>query len=604
MIQGRPRFRFTLTGKASILVSLLVVMTSVSLSIAFIQLASRQMFRRYIEDGAVLAQHLADESDYALLTRNLSSLEDHFRTLISSESHIYVRLLDADGGVASCVCEDPSCACGESLAPHCPASQAFDETPRIEVGTAVVRGGGLTEDGEELYEISVPIMVALRPLAREELEFGYVGPLRPSLGSRSPDSVALWTSGRSDEIALAGPPDRALQGEGLGEELTVSEQIGTLQLGLSRRELSGLIGRIKRTTAAFTLGVIVVGVLLTLTFIRLVLSPLKELAEAAEDIRGGDLSRRVHIAGGDEIGDLAQSFNQMLDRLQEWQRRLVQSERWATVGHFAGSLAHELRNPLGVIRNSKFFIESRIDADEKIKRHLDLIDQEVEMANTIVTGLLTFSRLSEPKKRPSDLNALVRRSVERAELSTGVRITLNLSGDLPVVEIDQGQVERVFVSIIKNADQAMEGTGTLAISTRSSWLRDEIEERDVSAVEIAFDDTGSGISREIESKIFEPLFSTKARGIGLGLSVAKAIVENHRGVLEVRKGVGRGARFVVTLPVSGLKDRKVMTGAADIGAGMSVGETNGHSEVPDAEKASERVTFRGVLAEGRERDET
>lgn len=579
----RPRLHVSLTTKANLLVSLLIVVTSLTLSLALIQQASKQIFSEYVTGGSSLAMHLARSCQYGLMSGNTTNLSEQLSNVLDQPHVVYVQVIDVNG--------DPVIRhCADRIGGVCPTVEEGDAEPLATIGTATVQWLRCGTAGERVYDISVPVVVTRRPARREEVSLR--SQERPAgTGATPPSEASERHERRYEEVAFAPVAEDAGSRRDTSHEGLVSENIGTVHLGISIADLAVMIARTRRTAGALTLGVIVVGVFLTLTFIRMILKPVKQLAEVTEEIRAGNLSLRVQISSHDEIGGLASSFNQMLDRLQEWQGRLVQSERWATVGHFAGSLAHELRNPLGVIRNSRFFIESRIGSDEKVMRHLKLIDQEVEMANTIVTGLLTFSRLSEPKKRLGDINAMVRRAVERSRISEGVNITLNLNSDLPPVMMDQGQIERVFLALVSNADQAIEGTGTIGISTRGSWLHDEIHHRTVPAVEIAFVDTGCGISSEVEDKIFEPLFSTKARGMGLGLSVARAIVEAHRGTIEVRKGGERGARFIVTLPIQGIGAGEGKEGQQE--AGCAVGESAKNARGRD-------VSARGAEGTGRD----
>jgi signal transduction histidine kinase len=563
----RPRLHVSLTTKANVLVSLLIVVTSLTLSLALIRQASKQIFSEYVTGGSSLAMLLARSCQYGLMSGNTARLSEQLSDVLDQPHVVYVQVVDGSG--------DPVIDhCADRMGGTCPTVGEGEAELLATIGTATVQWLRCGPSGERVYDISVPVVVTRRPARREELSLRAED--RPAdAGTSGPTETGERHERRYEEVAFGPVAAEGGSARNTSDAEFISEQVGTVHLGISTADLAVMIARTRRTAGALTLGVILVGVFLTLTFIRMILRPVKQLAEVTEEIRAGNLSLRVQISSHDEIGELASSFNQMLDRLQEWQGRLVQSERWATVGHFAGSLAHELRNPLGVIRNSRFFIESRIGSDEKVMRHLKLIDEEVEMANTIVTGLLTFSRLSEPKKRPGEINAMVRRAVERSRISEGVNITLNLSSDLPPVMIDQAQIERVFLALISNADQAIEGTGTIGISTRGSWLADEIHHRRVPAVEIAFVDTGCGISPEIQEKIFEPLFSTKARGMGLGLSVAKAIIEGHRGTIEVRKGGERGARFMVTLPIRGIGVEERRDGQDEAASAVGEGAENG-----------------------------
>jgi PAS domain S-box-containing protein len=224
--------------------------------------------------------------------------------------------------------------------------------------------------------------------------------------------------------------------------------------------------------------------------------------------------------------------------LEEAQEALVRRERLAILGQLAGGLSHELRNPLGVVKNAVYYLRMVVPDDEPARKHLAIIEREVGTANRIVTALLDFARVSVPRRVPSDLNAMVRACLDRAAPPPGVTVTATLGEDLPLVAIDPEQIVLVLGNLILNALQAMPGGGTLTVET--SWTA-----RDVL---IGVADTGVGIAPEHLEKIFEPLFTTKARGIGLGLAMVKRLLEANGGQITVESTLGQGSRFLVRFP--------------------------------------------------------
>lgn len=223
------------------------------------------------------------------------------------------------------------------------------------------------------------------------------------------------------------------------------------------------------------------------------------------------------------------------------QERLLQQERLAIIGKLGASVAHELRNPLGVIGNSVYYLMARLgQSDEKIARHLDILRREVQVSNNIITDLMSFVHAREVQAAPSDPNALVQATVERAILPENVVVQLDLAPDLPLVAMDPDRMQQVFMNLINNAAQAMPEGGHLTVSTHleDAWVR------------FAFTDTGVGIAPEAQARIFEPLYTTKAKGFGLGLSIVQFLVDAHGGRVTVTSRPGAGSCFSVLLPAT------------------------------------------------------
>ncbi len=227
--------------------------------------------------------------------------------------------------------------------------------------------------------------------------------------------------------------------------------------------------------------------------------------------------------------------------LEEAQEKLIRSERLAAVGELASGVGHELRNPLNVIRNCVYLINMTLDGkgNEETLNTLKLLDQQVDISNRIVSDLLNFTRVSPPSLAKVDLNGLVKESLSWVAVPEGIAVTENLTGDSPQTMVDAEQVGRAFANIIANAVQSMTGKGELRLSTDikgdHAWVK--------------FEDTGCGISEENLDKIFEPLFTTKPRGIGLGLAITKRLIKQNKGTIKVTSEVNKGAAFTIRLPL-------------------------------------------------------
>ncbi|MEI7750726.1 MAG: ATP-binding protein, partial [Candidatus Omnitrophota bacterium] len=277
-------------------------------------------------------------------------------------------------------------------------------------------------------------------------------------------------------------------------------------------------------------------------------APIEIVRSGLRIIGSGFLDHKIDIKRGDEIGELADEVNKMAGQLKGVQEKLVRSEKLAGLGKLAGMVSHELRNPLGAIRNSVYFLKMRLGGatgDEKVKKHLNILDEEVEASDRIITDTLTFGRIEEPKLVPTDINMVIQGVLGSVKIPDNIESVSELSGDVPPILLDAVQVKRVFSNLITNAIQAMPGGGKLTLSSRmvcDSSTNDKY-------VAVTVKDTGEGISPENLKKLFEPLFSTKTKGTGLGLVVCQNIIKGHKGRIEVESALGKGSVFTVKLLV-------------------------------------------------------
>ncbi len=247
--------------------------------------------------------------------------------------------------------------------------------------------------------------------------------------------------------------------------------------------------------------------------------------------------------------ELEERVEERTRELREAQEHLVRAERLAVIGKLGAGIAHELRNPLAVINNSAYYLglkANRADpnADPKVKKHLAIIEREVARSNKIIADLMSFVRVTEFRTEMVDINALVEEALERVETPPTMAVETNLQEDLPKIIGDPGRIQQIFINLLTNAVQAISGEGTLGIATHLNN----------GFVQIAFSDTGCGLSPETKDRLFEPLFTTKAKGIGLGLAISKMLVERQGGHITAHNNVGEGATFVVALPTRNKND--------------------------------------------------
>ncbi len=242
------------------------------------------------------------------------------------------------------------------------------------------------------------------------------------------------------------------------------------------------------------------------------------------------------------IVDLRRSY----DELSRAQAQLVQRERLAALGEMAAALAHEVRNPLGVIFNSLSSLPREISAGHDTTQLVSILKEEAHRINHLVGDLLDFARPSLPLlSNETALQTLVVEAVGAVLGSTPVKILFEVSNasGVDLVTMDARLMRQVFLNLANNAVQAMPQGGTLGVVLTLDTAGTE------PWVQVTFTDTGDGIPAEVLPRVFEPFFTTRARGTGLGLALVKRIVEGHRGRVDVRSGQGKGTRVVVAWPI-------------------------------------------------------
>lgn len=280
--------------------------------------------------------------------------------------------------------------------------------------------------------------------------------------------------------------------------------------------------------------------------------PMIELQEQMERVGTGDLNASVGFAKrNDEIGDLGRNFNLMVQQLREsheeiellHRTQMSRAEHFATLGEVATGLAHEIRNPLAGIAGVIEIVGRDLPASSPAKAVVKDVRQEIAQINRILTDLLGTARPRAAEIRTSDLNTTVEHAVMLARqqvLSKPINIEFKPAANLLEVDHDSDQLHRVLLNLLLNAVQAIEGAGRVdvAVSTDSEG-HDAV---------IAVSDTGRGISERDLPNIFRPFFTTKGNGTGLGLSLARRIVEEHHGQIEVKSRANQGTTFTVILP--------------------------------------------------------
>jgi signal transduction histidine kinase len=279
--------------------------------------------------------------------------------------------------------------------------------------------------------------------------------------------------------------------------------------------------------------------------------PMVELQDKIARVGEGDLHVQVSFARrNDEIGDLGRNFNRMVDQLRDsrseiehlHQTQMSRAEHLATLGELATGLAHEIRNPLAGIAGVIEIITRDLPATSPARAVVGDVRLEIAQIDRIISDLLETARPRRPQIRPGDLNTTVEHAVMLARqqvLSKPIDIQLHKCADLPDVEHDSDQIHQVLLNLLINAVQSIDAEG---------MVRVDVLARDRDA-EIIVSDSGRGIAPEHLPNIFRPFFTTKGNGTGLGLSLARRIVEDHDGHIEVHSALGKGTQFSVLIPV-------------------------------------------------------
>ena len=330
--------------------------------------------------------------------------------------------------------------------------------------------------------------------------------------------------------------------------------VGMLYVGTLEQPYADLRLRTSLLFLGITLTAVLLAVAVSYVFSRRLSTPVRALVEASRRVAAGDLQAKVTVTSNDEIGELAKSFNTVAaslqardDLLKEFARRKVmESERLAVVGQLAADVAHELNNPLqGIVTYSHLLLE-KLTPEDSSRPSVEKIANQAARCVTIIRGLLDFSRPQKPHRQPTDLRTTIDECLSLVEdrvLFHNIEVVRDYQEDLPATVVDPAQMQQVFMNLIINAAEAMDGVGRLTVTTRLSG-----EPRVILAI---FRDTGHGISEENMGRIFDPFFTTKevGHGTGLGLAISFGIVKENGGTIVVESQEGVGTVFTIGLPV-------------------------------------------------------
>lgn len=328
------------------------------------------------------------------------------------------------------------------------------------------------------------------------------------------------------------------------------EQLGYVHINLLLDNIrviqhENFLNRLLATSLVFMIGIV-----LTVFLARRYTEPIHRLVDGVRNVTAGDLTVAFPVATKDEIGQLGESLNEMVEKLREreiLEKRLYEAEHLSKVGQLASGIAHEIRNPLNYISLAVDHLKGEVvtAAPERpeIVAIVDKIKEEVRRANYMVVNFMSYGRPLRLRISRFSYRELLERILpllaERLE-EQRVTVTVEVPDDLPPLRADREMLRNCIINMITNAAQAMPEGGEVRIGARY--------DAEAELFSLTFADTGNGISPEDLQKIFQPYFTTREAGIGLGLAVTERIVREHGGEIQVESTPGKGTLFTITLP--------------------------------------------------------
>jgi len=327
---------------------------------------------------------------------------------------------------------------------------------------------------------------------------------------------------------------------------------GSIKIGLSLEEMRAEILKTRLMLILIGCVGLLIGTLGAVLLARRITGPLKKLVEGTVKIAKEDFSQKIDITSKDEIGNLAQSFNDMSrklllarERMEAASNKLIQAEKLASIGRLSAGIAHEIRNALTSVKlNIQKLVQSdRLDDIEK--EHLSISQEGIGQMEKFIKELLDFTRVLALNLDRFSIEQILEESIktlaDTLELKKVV-LEKNFAKGLPQVLVDADKLKQVFLNILRNSYEAVEEKGKINISLSL------LQKQSGSKIRVYISDNGSGIPEENRETVFEPFYTTKASGIGLGLPIARKIIEQHRGTIRVKENVAKGTSFEILIP--------------------------------------------------------
>ena len=411
---------------------------------------------------------------------------------------------------------------------------------------------------------------------RAEACYGCHAQAAPLTRLERPDRARVFTDARGERVlGVIRPIENAPACSNAACHAHSPDQrvLGVIDANVSLASVDAQTDQRRANLLWVTAAAVVLICFISVMFIWLVVyRPIKELINGTHRVAGGDLNYRLPVRSDDELGDLAASFNKMTSEvagvqheieervrmktaeLERAHKSLLRSEKLASIGKLAATVAHEINNPLfGILTYARLIQrdveKSSLPSKDEVTDQLRTIERESRRCGDLVKNLLTFARQAPSHKDATDLKTVVERAVtlvrHKLELQ-GIELEERYAEDAPPAMCDASQIQQAALVLLVNAAEAMPSGGRLAVSTKVDASGESLH--------IRVRDTGSGIPPEVLPQIFDPFFTTKEdqQRTGLGLAVARSIVEHHGGDISVQSTPGEGTEFTITLPVAAL----------------------------------------------------
>jgi signal transduction histidine kinase len=429
----------------------------------------------------------------------------------------------------------------ESLAISCTNTMLYEKIGLVEEGGLL---DNYISDLMQRRDLNILYAMILDPKGKVIAHNSMV-----EVGNSYQDEITQRVSASWNTL-LQHPTDNVLD---ISTPLAIStKRWGALRIGISlenlKKEVSSLVLKYILYTGLFIL--LATGVIAFL--FGLITKPLKSLTKEMDETKPGADPPSFSGTGQDEIGILRRSYYRLLRRIKEdekererTQRNLLLTEKMVAIGKLTAGVAHEINNPLGGLLNCIYHFKKGSQSPEKQQEYLQLMEDGIKRIQKTVTNLLGYARPPKLERSSTDFNSIVEKSLSLLDYpirKNRIKVTQDISCDLPPVEVDTNQMAQVFVNIFLNAIQSMEEGGILKIGART------LDERLIMTIS----DTGKGIPEDILQKVFDPFFTTKGegKGTGLGLWITQGIVERHGGTIQLSSQEGKGTTVEIQLPLS------------------------------------------------------
>lgn len=511
----------SLTVKLILTIGTLMIVGSTIFWYFLFRHQERELIKNSVKYGYSFVDYVRKSTRYGMLTFQELLIQQTIEAIGSAEGVVRVRIFDSKGKIAYSSNKDDIGTVIDQNSPICTSCHSATEHPKDTPSWSINK-----EKGQRILNLIHPIY----------------------------NELACYTS-----VCHVHPKEQKV--------------LGLVEANLS---LAILDNSIKQQGIAITIYVLaflfVISVVLCTILWNLVSTPVNLLAKGMDRVAGGDLDYQLNIDRRDEIGDLSRSFNAMThdlkiakNELVEWgntlekkvqekteaihraQAQLIHSEKLASLGRMAAGVAHEINSPLTGIVTFGHLLQKNFQPGTQEREDIDVIIDQANRCSNIIKGLLGFARATAAEKAATNINDVLYSSLNIVRNKAdffNIKLVTNFDESLYKVKADPSQLQQVFLNMIMNAADAIEGKGTLTITTKN------FADNGNNFAEVEFRDTGPGISDENLEKIFEPFFTTKpvGKGTGLGLAVSHGIIQEHGGKIFIKTVIGAGTSFVIRLP--------------------------------------------------------